>query len=227
MASEGPQPAFGARAAAASAPLGPDPASLDRTQPEPAHERERRHEHADRPPNPKRATLTRRISFPDHALSPTALARLRRYLVCFALVDFDIDQGPNLDNAYPPTRLPPQVQTNLAFSSLPEGTDLPHPALLPDHGYAYHWRIPYPSEDDLDRLEARQPPGQDAPFERLPRAEAADGALHGFVWFVREQVRTLPGQSAISRSPGLTLRLACAHRTIACDEASRNARSSS
>ncbi|GJN93678.1 hypothetical protein Rhopal_006735-T1 [Rhodotorula paludigena] len=186
MASDAPQPAL-ARAAAASAPLGSDPASLDRPQPEPAHERERRHEHADRPPNPKRATLTRRISFPDHALSPTALARLRRYLVCFALVDFDIDQGPNLDNAYPPTRLPPQVQTNLAFSSLPEGTDLPHPALLPDHGYAYHWRIPYPADDDLDRLEARQPPGQDAPFERLPRAEAADGALHGFVWFVREQ----------------------------------------
>ncbi|GAA6003056.1 uncharacterized protein JCM10292_000315 [Rhodotorula paludigena] len=186
MARDAPQPAL-ARAAAASAPLGPDPASRDRTAQAPEPQLARRDEHADRPLNPKRATLTRRISFPDHALSPTALARLRRYVLCFALVDFDIDQGPNLDNAYPPTRLPPHVQTNLAFSSLPEGTDLPHPALLPDHGYAYHWRIPYPADDDLDRLEARQPPGQDAPFERLPRAEAADGALHGFVWFVREQ----------------------------------------
>ncbi|GAA6050976.1 hypothetical protein JCM3770_005351 [Rhodotorula araucariae] len=111
------------------------------------------------PPRPRAPqALTRRISFPSHGLPPAHLARLRRWLVCFALVDFDIDSGPILDNAFPTTRFPPATATNIAFSSLPEAPALPAPHLLPDHGYAYHWRIP-----------------------------CNDAALHGFVWFVRDR----------------------------------------
>ena len=140
-----------------------------------------------RPANPKRQTLTRRISFPSHSLPPAHLALLRRWLVCFALVDFDIDSGPNLDNAFPPTRFPETTRHNIAFSSLPEAGALPQPDDLPDGGYAYHWRIPYPAEDDLARVE-RDASG--AEVARLPDADEADGALHGFVWFVRDKVRS-------------------------------------
>ncbi|BGP42757.1 hypothetical protein JCM10449v2_006769 [Rhodotorula kratochvilovae] len=137
-----------------------------------------------RPADPKRQTLTRRISFPSHSLPPAHLALLRRWLVCFALVDFDIDSGPNLDNAFPPTRFPETTRHNIAFSSLPEAGALPQPDDLPDGGYAYHWRIPYPAEDNLAQVE-RDASG--AEVARLPDADEADGALHGFVWFVRDK----------------------------------------
>ncbi|GAA6032960.1 hypothetical protein JCM8097_000067 [Rhodosporidiobolus ruineniae] len=149
----------------------------------------------DRPLNPKRQTLTRRISFPTDHLDPTLTARLSRYLVTFALVDFDIDTGPNLDNAYPPIRFPPSIRANIAFSSLPEG-DLPSTSSLSptpssstaapgpgEGGYAYHWRIPYPDETALRREETQT--GKE--YARLPESEDGDGALHGFVWFVQEK----------------------------------------
>ncbi|GAA6023546.1 hypothetical protein JCM10207_005712 [Rhodosporidiobolus poonsookiae] len=170
-----------------------------------------------RPPNPKRATLTRRISFPLDQLDPQLLSQLRRWIVTFALVEFDIDSGPNLDNAYPPVRFPAKVKQNIAFSSLPEGDlDLPSPspssslssssssssATAPEpQGYAYSWRIPYPSEGELRRAEQAEGAQGGKEVYRLPgrggtggQAEGADGeeeegdgALHGFVWFVQEK----------------------------------------
>ncbi|GAA5847179.1 hypothetical protein JCM9279_006124 [Rhodotorula babjevae] len=145
-----------------------------------------------RPQHRKRETLTRRISFPTFHLSPDQLALVRRWIISFALVDFDVDTGPNLDNAYPPARLPAATRANVAFSSMPEAVGLPHPEQLPDGGYAYHWRVPYPGEDDLARLdpEAVDEGDEDedeARLLRLPEGEGADGALHGFVWFVRDK----------------------------------------
>ncbi|KPV73812.1 uncharacterized protein RHOBADRAFT_45103 [Rhodotorula graminis WP1] len=144
-----------------------------------------------RPHHRKRETLTRRISFPTFHLSPDQLALVRRWIISFALVDFDVDTGPNLDNAYPPARLPASTRANVAFSSMPEAVGLPHPEQLPDGGYAYHWRVPYAGEDELARLDLEVvDDGEDedeARLLRLPEGEGADGALHGFVWFVRDK----------------------------------------
>ncbi|GAA5974307.1 hypothetical protein JCM11641_006725 [Rhodosporidiobolus odoratus] len=150
-----------------------------------------------RPTHTKRQTLTRKISFPDHQLDPALLDRLKRWIITFAIVEFDIDAGPNLDNCFPPVRFPLDVKSNIAFSSLPEG-DLPAfspvastSATIPTsstsrhepQGYAYHWRIPYPSEGELRKAEAAK--GKEV--LRLPEGEDGDGALHGYVWFVQEK----------------------------------------
>ncbi|GAA5821580.1 hypothetical protein JCM11251_000919 [Rhodosporidiobolus azoricus] len=157
--------------------------------------------------NPKRQTLTRKISFPADDLDPVLLARLRRWVIGFAVVEFDIDTGPNLDNTYPPIRFPPAIRSNIAFSSLPEG-DLPSfshpsPAALSsstsstaasssagDNGYSYHWRIPYPTGSELREAEealGKDVGGKGKEVFRLPATEEGDGALHGFVWFVQEK----------------------------------------
>lgn len=145
-----------------------------------------------RPSHTKHPTLTRRISFPSLPLADSHLALVRRWVTSFALVDFDIDQGPNLDNAYPPARFPDPVTANVAFSSMPEATSLPPPDDLPDAGYAYHWRIPYPDDDALNRFEDPAAAGHaHKRLLRLPHGDGADGALHGFVWFVRDKVPSL------------------------------------
>ncbi|GAA5883187.1 hypothetical protein JCM1840_005037, partial [Sporobolomyces johnsonii] len=127
----------------------------------------------------KRDTLTRRISFPVAALEPSKRQRINRWLLAFVLVDFDIDTGPNLDNAYPPVRFPAALAQNIAFSSLPVG----EMHRLTENGYCYSWRIPYPPEEELERAEK----GKGKEIERLPVVDEGDGALHGFVWFAQEK----------------------------------------
>ncbi|BGP34668.1 hypothetical protein JCM10296v2_006490 [Rhodotorula toruloides] len=141
-----------------------------------------------RPGHSKQPTLTRKLSFPSDQLDPVQWERLRRWIVCFAVVEFDIDSGPNLDNVFPATRFPPAIKQNIAFSSLPEGADIPPPSALPDGGYSFHWRIPYPPESQLWRIDAKLGKGKEV--ERLPKVDEdaeGPGALHGFVWFVREK----------------------------------------
>lgn len=51
-----------------------------------------------RPPSPtrddRRKTLTRALEFPKAEIGEDILQRLRRYLICFAVVEFDLDVGP-------------------------------------------------------------------------------------------------------------------------------------
>ncbi|GAA5872037.1 hypothetical protein JCM3774_006588 [Rhodotorula dairenensis] len=114
-----------------------------------------------------------KISFPlpPRELDPRTLARLNRAVLAFAVVEFDIDQGPTLDCTYPRTAFPRAVQQNIAFSSLPEGADL---ARREGDGYAYSWRIPSP---DHTR------------------------SLYGYVWFVRERVRPIHSPPSLPRTP--------------------------
>lgn len=85
---------------------------------------------------------------------------------------------PDLDNVYPPTRFSAAVQTNIAFSSLPEG-DLPTAG-----AHAYSWRIPVlPPTREEQELEGYKPPD--------PLPEGGDGWLYGFVWFSQEKVTIL------------------------------------
>ncbi|GAA5954973.1 hypothetical protein JCM21900_005952 [Sporobolomyces salmonicolor] len=175
------------RATTVPAPLAPPPhpsqhdPSPSRPQPQPQPQRSatthdplvpaRRHR--------KRDTLTRRLSFPVATLEPSKRQLINRWILAFVLVDFDIDTGPNLDNAYPPVRFPDAMAQNIAFSSLPEG----EMHNLTENGYCYSWRIPYPAEDELKRVEK----GKGKEIERLPVIDEGDGALHGFVWFAQEK----------------------------------------
>ncbi|KAK4699375.1 hypothetical protein P7C70_g6887, partial [Phenoliferia sp. Uapishka_3] len=97
--------------------------------------------------------------------------RMRRWLVAFAVVEFDLDLGPDLISLYPPTPLSPALQSNIAFSSLPEG-DMPTAG-----AHTYSWTIPIPRTEVEDRDEG-------VAKDRLPDV---DGNLYGFVYFVQEK----------------------------------------
>ncbi|KDE04606.1 hypothetical protein MVLG_04986 [Microbotryum lychnidis-dioicae p1A1 Lamole] len=92
--------------------------------------------------SPAKTSTTHRSAspFPEVAMDARILHRLRRYILCFAIVEFDIDLGPALSEVYPPTRFPKSLRSNIAFSSLPEGEDQ-----LPTAGaHTFSWRIPIP-----------------------------------------------------------------------------------
>ncbi|SDA02981.1 BZ3500_MvSof-1268-A1-R1_Chr11-1g03247 [Microbotryum saponariae] len=92
--------------------------------------------------SPAETSTTHRSAspFPEAAMDARILHRLRRYILCLAIVEFDIDLGPALSEVYPPTRFPKSLQSNIAFSSLPEGEDQ-----LPTAGaHIFSWRIPLP-----------------------------------------------------------------------------------
>ncbi|KAK4046731.1 hypothetical protein OIV83_005836 [Microbotryomycetes sp. JL201] len=144
------------------------------------------------PPQARQSTLTRRVSFPDAHIDDVTLARLQRWMWCFAVVEFDLDTGvrarrdlynaneanyafneqPILDNVYPNVNLNPLLKANIAFSSLPEG-ELPSSKVL-----TYSWRIP---ADGLRSSTSDTCTQADS----LPRG--GDGFLHGFVYFAQEK----------------------------------------
>lgn len=151
---------------------------------------------APRPP-PAAPAHSRSTSFPDTPVEDDVLARMRRWMVCWASVEFNLDTGvrrsvvklapasrlliayiwhpprkqPELSSVYPPVALPKAVRSNIAFSSLPEGD-------LPTAGpHAYSWRIPLPPPTAAEG---------DEQMKELP--SGGDGCLHGFVWFVQEKV---------------------------------------
>ncbi|KAM0791909.1 hypothetical protein ACM66B_004163 [Microbotryomycetes sp. NB124-2] len=122
------------------------------------------------PPQARQSTLTRRVSFPDAHMDQQTLDRLHRWMWCFAVVEFDLDTGPILDNVYPNVNLHPLVKANIAFSSLPEG-ELPSSKVL-----TYSWRIP---TDVHNSITEKSPPDRPPP--------GGDGFLHGFVYFAQEK----------------------------------------
>lgn len=160
-------------------------------------------------------------------MEQAVLDRLRRWIVCFALVEFDLDTGvrfsrfplisynlltlslvffykrsllpqPLLTSLYPPPPpslpLPPSLQQNIAFSSLPEG-DLPTAG-----AHAYTWRIPIPLDSKGKEQEVAEVEGEgDGDGDEWRKG---DGCLHGFVWFVQEKV-----SSQLSASLGDRLQL--------------------
>ncbi|ORY77594.1 hypothetical protein BCR35DRAFT_305344 [Leucosporidium creatinivorum] len=125
--------------------------------------------------SPTAAAATGAADEMDQAVSD----RLRRWIICFALVEFDLDTGPLLTTLYPapPSSLPfpPSLQQNIAFSSLPEG-DLPTAG-----AHAYTWRIPIPKPTGEKGKE------REVAEESGEEWRKGDGCLHGFVWFVQEK----------------------------------------
>ncbi|WAR57278.1 hypothetical protein PtB15_8B325 [Puccinia triticina] len=93
-----------------------------------AHSASRRHprQHQDiaEPPPlpaPSLPTLKNTLPVPPLAtLTPASIAAASRWLVTFALINFDLDEGPDFDNCYPPVQFTPAQMANIAFSSFPD-----------------------------------------------------------------------------------------------------------
>ncbi|KAI5478196.1 hypothetical protein MNV49_005363 [Pseudohyphozyma bogoriensis] len=118
------------------------------------------------------ATPTARARSPvitPHDLDDDTLRKLRRWVVGFALVEFDLELGPDLSSVYPPFEgadsLTEEVSANIAFSSLPEGSSTMEKK---QGGYVYSWRIPRSMSKGKD-------------------AGSGNRDWHGFVYFYQEQ----------------------------------------
>ncbi|KAK4049215.1 hypothetical protein OIO90_005504 [Microbotryomycetes sp. JL221] len=130
------------------------------------------------PPQARQSDLTRRTSFPDDLADQHILNKLHRWIWCFALVDFDLDTGPILDNLYPNVNLPSTAKANIAFSSLPEG-ELPSSRTL-----SYSWRIPM-SSATTRRTATTNVTTKGQQCDSVP--PGGDGYLHGYVYFIQEK----------------------------------------
>ena len=75
-----------------------------------------------RRPSTGKAMLRRTVPLPVLA-EPEVLARLRRWIVALAIVVFDLDEGPLLDNIMPSeTGLDEDELASIAFLSMPDST---------------------------------------------------------------------------------------------------------
>lgn len=58
----------------------------------------------------------------QHTLDPGKLVAMRRWILCIAIVNFDIDTGPVVDQTYPPAVLDDALKENISFSSFPDAS---------------------------------------------------------------------------------------------------------
>ncbi|KAA1095800.1 hypothetical protein PGTUg99_031568 [Puccinia graminis f. sp. tritici] len=79
--------------------------------------------------------LKQTLAVPDlHSLDHHALAAASRWILTFALINFDLDEGPDFDNCYPPVQFTPSQMSNIAFSSFPD--------CAKSGSLIFSWRIP-------------------------------------------------------------------------------------
>ncbi|KAM0753112.1 DUF1630-domain-containing protein [Meredithblackwellia eburnea MCA 4105] len=133
--------------------------------------------------------LKRSFRLPKTELDEVTLKRFRRWVLAIAIVEFDLDMGPDLDNIYPDLPLSPTLRSNIAFSSLPEG-DMPTAG-----AHMFSWRIPIPTtapvlespvlhQEPEEQLEELGVPPQRRESYFVPEG---DGFYYGFVYFVQEK----------------------------------------
>jgi hypothetical protein len=80
-----------------------------------------------------------RSKFPSAPLPIDQLEAFRRHALCFALVQFDLDKGPDLDAVYPPCAFTSSEKGDIAFSSFPDtsASTSTESTIL-----TFNWRIP-------------------------------------------------------------------------------------
>ncbi|KAH8921567.1 DUF1630-domain-containing protein [Atractiella rhizophila] len=86
---------------------------------------------------PRTASLKRSVPFPIGEVESRVKEGWERWAKCWAVVNFDVDKGPDVDNLYPYTSFSKGELSNIAFSSFPDsvGSEL-------EKGLIFSWRIP-------------------------------------------------------------------------------------
>ncbi|PLW54862.1 hypothetical protein PCANC_05710 [Puccinia coronata f. sp. avenae] len=139
--------------------------------------------------------LKRTLPVPDHTqLSSIKINLLRRWILTFALINFDLDEGPDFDNCYPPLPLSSSQMSNIAFSSFPDcakSGSLIFSWRIPDNSSASSLSLPTP-EPTL-KLTPPSPATTTTTRQRRaittspskPHLPSSD--LSGYVYFVQER----------------------------------------
>ncbi|KAH9815938.1 hypothetical protein DFH28DRAFT_1163582 [Melampsora americana] len=143
--------------------------------------------------------LKKTMPIPAANLTADVLAASRRWFYTFALVNFDLDEGPDFDNCYPAANFLSAQLTNIAFSSFPD--------CAKTGSLMFSWRIPainhtmsHPSPapslpNDATAASPSQyltPPSVSSPKPRSTSLPSANFDLHGYVYFVQERDPAAP-----------------------------------
>ncbi|KAG0142508.1 hypothetical protein CROQUDRAFT_97461 [Cronartium quercuum f. sp. fusiforme G11] len=147
--------------------------------------------------------LKQTMPIPTASLPDDVLAASRRWFYTFALINFDLDEGPDFDNCYPPSNFTSAQSSNIAFSSFPD--------CAKTGSLMFTWRIPafnhttpHPvsaiattavtSVDPKSFLAVpatHSSPSDPAPTQGPPPSNA-NFDLHGYVYFVQERDPSVP-----------------------------------
>ncbi|KAI0833231.1 DUF1630-domain-containing protein [Trametes gibbosa] len=109
-----------------------------------------------------------RLSLDGLLMSPERVAKLRRWTMGLATVNFDLEVGPKITSIYPPLSLSHAEAQNIAFSSFPDSSHF-------DEGsrtHSFRIRLRSPTEGDVWDGDA-------------PRPKTIDGFIYGFSCFTR------------------------------------------
>ncbi|KZV84127.1 DUF1630-domain-containing protein [Exidia glandulosa HHB12029] len=103
----------------------------------------------------------------QHSLDPGKLVAMRRWILCIAIVNFDIDTGPIVDQMYPSASLDAGLKENIAFSSFPDASSAE-------------------SRTEIHSFRVRHAAGG-----ALETTTVQDGFMYGFAYFLQRRDQAL------------------------------------
>ncbi|KAL5526712.1 hypothetical protein ACEPAF_8437 [Sanghuangporus sanghuang] len=120
------------------------------------------------------------IGFLDAVLEPEVVERLRTWIICVIVVNFDLDLGPVIDGVCPPFPLSTSEKENVCFSSFPDS--FRHAEGAEAHTFRLRESLPYKTEENGANADHRS------------SYASQDGFIYGFSYFRRRKdVSTLRG----------------------------------
>ncbi|KAI0710037.1 DUF1630-domain-containing protein [Earliella scabrosa] len=109
-----------------------------------------------------------RLSLDGLAMGPEKVAKLRRWILGLATVNFDLEVGPKITSMWPPLCLSHSEAQNIAFSSFPDSSHF-------EEG----------SQTHSFRIRPREPVEGEEWLSGAPRPTTVDGFIYGFSCFTR------------------------------------------
>ncbi|KAI7949995.1 hypothetical protein MJO28_008816 [Puccinia striiformis f. sp. tritici] len=120
-------------------------------------------------------SLKQTLPVPDITkLDHNAIRAANRWILTFGLINFDLDEGPDFDNCYPPVQFSSNQMSNIAFSSFPD--------CAKSGSLIFSWRIPGSSSSST----TTSLNGTEIADQNPPQFD-----LCGYVYFVQERDPTV------------------------------------
>ncbi|KAF8333860.1 hypothetical protein F5887DRAFT_991661 [Amanita rubescens] len=119
------------------------------------------------PKSEAKLTLKKTPAIEGLEMEQEMVEKLRRWILCIAVVNFDLDHGPVVDGVFPPLFLLPSESENIAFSAFPDSPQF-------DQGSQVHsFRI--------------REPLQSLATEHSKRLPTKDGFIYGYSHFTQKR----------------------------------------
>ncbi|TPX46522.1 hypothetical protein SeMB42_g03146 [Synchytrium endobioticum] len=126
----------------------------------------------------------------DDALNALSLKSFRRWILCFCVVNFDLELGQAMELIYPPVNLSECQRKNICFSAFPDSNSKIH---LGDSTFCFRIRasseFPKSSSSNKSTADAAGPrdlTGPPPPLQ-ISSTHDHDSFLHGYVFFRQQK----------------------------------------